>query len=398
MKATKPKILFLPETFPPDPGGIAVSALRISTLLAPQLGGVCVFTTTPRLPDGHLQKEEHEGLVVYRMGLSPDEGRCLLAATEAVCDIISQERIDLLHAISLAQRAAWVAVTAACRMGRPSVVGVRGNDFDRDIFDGKRAPFRLEVLKKASAITTVSSELAHRVRCLCPRRHIRYITNSVDGSYFCPGPAEPNFRQELKVAPEELLFGFVGVARAKKGIDELLAAFCALLPDFPLRLALIGGARRDGEEMLDEYHASFPKICGKVDLLPYLPRQEVRAFYRSCDLLVLPSRSEGMPNALLEALAVGRPVAARPVSGVKDIMASSKRPILFPLAGGGASGFLGDTIKEGLLQAIKTPAAQRERRGRAGRVAVMRHHSKLDERVGYLRLYAELLGRDYLEP
>ena len=389
-------VLFVPETFPPDPGGISVSAQRISGLLAPQLGQVHVFALSNRLPDGRMDEESSDGMTVHRMGMGKDEGRGLLAATEAICDIIMKARIDLLHAVSLAHRAAWIGVTAARRMGRPSVVGLRGNDFDRDIFDNKRAGFRFQALKNASAVTAVSSELAHRARFLLPRRNIHYITNSVDGSFYCPGKAEPDFKSELKVKEEEMLLGFVGVARAKKGIDELLAVFCELSKDYPLRLALMGGARKDGEEMLDHYHSSFPHIRGRVSLLPYLPPLEVRAFYRSCDLMVLPSRSEGMPNVLLEALACGRPTAVRPVSGVKDILRSAKREIVFPLAGGGMEGFQGATLKEGLLAAIKTPAAQRERRGRAGRVAVLRHHDKLSEQNGYLRLYADLLGRAYL--
>ena len=389
-------VLFVPETFPPDPGGIAVSARRISGLLANQLGQVHVFALTNRLPDGRMSEEEFDGLTVHRMGICKDEGRGLLAATEAICDIIMKARVDLVHAVSLAQRAAWIGVTAARRMGRPSIVGLRGNDFDRDIFDNKRAGFRFQALQNASAITAVSSELAHRARKLLPRRNIQYITNSVDGTFFCPGKPVPDFRGQLKVKKEELLLGFVGVARAKKGIDELLSAFCALCKDYPLRLALMGGARKDGEEMLDYYHSSFPHIRGRVSLLPYLPPAEVRSFYRSCDLIVLPSRSEGMPNVLLEALACGRPTASRPVSGVKDILRSSKRAIVFPLAGGGIDGFSGETLKEGLLAAIKTPAALRERRGRAGRVTVLRHHSKLQERDGYLRLYADLLSRAYL--
>lgn len=54
------------------------------------------------------------------------------------------------------------------------------------------------------------------------------------------------------------------------------------------------------------------------------------AALRVCDVLVLPSRNEGMPNAVAEALAAGRPVVASDVGGVADLIGSNERGILVP--------------------------------------------------------------------
>lgn len=380
------KVLFLPETYPPDIGGIAVSAQRIVSVLHGRLSAVAVFSLSPRLADGQVVCSTAHGVTHYRCGRSNDGPRNLLAAADALSDIVLAEKIDVLHGISLAQPAGWLATVVGQRTGRPSVVSIRGNDLDRDIFDGKRGWFRLEALRRATAITAVSRELAMRARALVPRREIYFVTNSVDGQIFAPGRAEPDFKEELQVGGDTLV-GFVGVARAKKGIVELLGAVARLAQERPLRLVCVGGARADGEAAFEEIHERFPSLRGKISLLPYLSRQDMVAFYRSCDLIVLPSRSEGMPNALLEAMAVGVPVAARIVGGVRDIVRSLKRPTVYPLGAAAREGFSEATVLNGLRIALADDDWARCRRGRAGRVAMLRNFSHRHERAGFEAVY-----------
>lgn len=385
-----PRLLLVPETFPPDPGGVAVSSARLVRLLEPLASGVTVFTTTRSLPEGVVHEEPWEGTLVVRVGVGKDEGRSLLAAVESLTALVLRDGIDLLHAVSLAHASAWVAVTAARRTGRPSVVGVRGNDLDRDVLDPRRSALRIEALRGASAVTAVSSELAARARALVPRTGVAYVPNSVDGAFFRPGPPDGALRRRCGASADEALVGFAGEARTKKGIPELLGAFLRLAAERPLRLALAGGARDDARADLDLFRSAHPGAGERVVLLPYLDREGIRAFYRSCDVVVHPARSEGMPNAVLEALACGRPLAARAVGGVRDLARATRKVPFIELP----SGDLGQPDPEGLAGVLRfvldTPRSERERAARRGRVAVLRSHGAEVERGGYAAVYESL--------
>ena len=115
----------------------------------------------------------------------------------------------------------------------------------------------------------------------------------------------------------------VGRLSHEKGHDVLIAAWSRLsktssidatlriVGDGPARSRLERGVRREALAVRFEGH--------QADVAP---------FYRSCDLFVLPSRSEGSPNALLEAMAVGCPIVATAVGGVPEIVEDERNALL----------------------------------------------------------------------
>ena len=108
---------------------------------------------------------------------------------------------------------------------------------------------------------------------------------------------------------------FVGRLHHQKGIDLLVQAAEPLLDRHPEMRCLIAGEgpqRPIAEAFADRWGNSRVRLAGW--------RRDVLELIKACRLLVLPSRYEGMPNAVLEAMAAGRPVAVTRVEGVSELL------------------------------------------------------------------------------
>jgi starch synthase (maltosyl-transferring) len=113
-------------------------------------------------------------------------------------------------------------------------------------------------------------------------------------------------------------------------------------------------------------------------------RSDVPGLLRTADLLVLPSRWEGMPNVVLEAMTARKAVVASAVEGTEDLVVAGETGWLVPPGDAGA-----------LASALVEAAADRQRLrrfGRAGRDRIERHFS-IDRVIrAYDTLWAEVLG------
>jgi glycosyltransferase involved in cell wall biosynthesis len=93
------------------------------------------------------------------------------------------------------------------------------------------------------------------------------------------------------------------------------------------RLFLVG----DGPEKSHlQYLAERMGITGRIIFTGFVPHSKVRDFLREASVFVLPSRFEGLPNALLQAMAAGLPCVATNVGGVPDVIENGINGILIP--------------------------------------------------------------------
>ena len=74
--------------------------------------------------------------------------------------------------------------------------------------------------------------------------------------------------------------------------------------------------------MLEVFQRQNPTL--KVCVVPNVAHEELPAYYRLADLLVLPSLRDGMPNALLEGMACGKATVATSVGGIPDVLGRSE--------------------------------------------------------------------------
>jgi glycosyltransferase involved in cell wall biosynthesis len=216
-----------------------------------------------------------------------------------------------------------------------------------------------------------------------PDDRLTVIPNGIDVALFDFDAVDPVPRDSLEIPPGSFLVLYVGRLHVQKGLPILLDAFEQVIdsrPDHDCHLALAGdGPERD---RLQNRVEGTSRLRGRVHLLG--PRSDVPALLKAADLLVLPSIWEGMPNAVLEAMASRRAVVATRVEGSEDLVEPGKTGWLVPP---------GDP--DALARALLDAASDRVRLRHFGELGRARVESKftIEETVlGYERLWARILG------
>ncbi len=239
------------------------------------------------------------------------------------------------------------------------------------------------------AAETLTARLADRLVCVSrtvaeymverahvPGRLIEVIPNGVDVEHFAQ--AQPISREQLGVPADAPLLISVARLDEQKGWDTLLAALARASSAVPgVYLAAVGdGPLRGQLQRLAER-------LGIRDRLVLLGRRDdVPQLLRAADLFVLASRWEGMPNALLEAMAAGLPVLATAAHGCSELISDGATGRLVPV---GDAAALGNAI----IQLLTDPG-DRRRLATAGQQHVAKHFSMPLMLQGYAALYAAL--------
>jgi glycosyltransferase involved in cell wall biosynthesis len=377
-------ILILTDKYPPDVGGLAVSSRRLARGLAQAGHTVWVSTLTSSVAPGAAIASDEDGLTVLRVGAHRRADDTLADWFGQVVAFHSALEWDLIHAMYIT-RPAFVAVTAARYLQRPSVISARGNDLDRTAFDPAKFSQVLWSLQHADAITAVTTDLARKARALVPGREVRCIPNGVDTQLFAPGLRDEALAESLDLGDAPVV-AFVGEARRKKGFTVLLPAFAHLgiQGERPPVLLLIGGVRRDDMPVLEVFRRQNPSL--DIRIVPNVAHEQLPAYYHLADLLVFPSLRDGMPNALLEGMACGKAVVASKVGGMPEVLRGDdpENGLLVPP---------GDPIALAeAMGALLADRSRRERMGRAARATVEAEFTPERETSRNLEIYRAVMG------
>lgn len=318
------KIAFLSEKYTPDIGGLAISAQRLVRLLASAGHDVRVFAPTLNLPASERRTLRSNGISVTRLGAHKRVDDTLVDWFELLVEEHNREPFDVLHAYFLSQ-AGFVAAYAGNYLNVSSVVSARGNDLERAVFDPARSAHILYALEHASAVTTNTNELAKKATALMPGRQVTVILNGIDSEHFRPLPRNNALAQSLnlmsegQVAEASRVIGFAGELREKKGLRPLLSAYAQVNDKNPATLLIVGNIRA-GEDK--QFFENFQLAHSNMHMVVtgFVPHSDLPAYYSLIDVFVQPSLRDGLPNALLEAMACGRAVVGTPVGGIKDVL------------------------------------------------------------------------------
>jgi glycosyltransferase involved in cell wall biosynthesis len=279
------------------------------------------FTLTKRIRSDLLPVEDIDGVPVVRLGF-PGISRwseygfyaCVLrelVARRAEYDVIH------CHATSLI---GFIAALAGRLLRRPVVLKLSSNGelvtgFGREDGPPRLDPRLLARLRRPLArfaarnaqIVALNREGLDELQ-LAGARHPQLISNGVDTARFTPPDPvrRAALRKSLGIDPDEFVFLYTGRFVASKGIDTLLAAISRLRTAPAendglgrLRFAFVGsGELQDAAVGIDAHTDAVLMFPPTPDVLPYL---------HLADAFVFPSRREGTPNAVLEAMAVGLP-------------------------------------------------------------------------------------------
>ena len=161
-----------------------------------------------------------------------------------------------------------------------------------------------------------------RYDCLPPDR-VRVIYNGVDPRRFQDQVREGQVKCGLGLPSNCRIVGTVGRMTVQKGHELLLEAFAELKGGRELRLLLVGdGPRRPWLEQRTRELGLQDRVCFAGF------RRDIYPLLRAMDIFVLPSRWEGLPGAVIEAMATGRPVVASDLPPLREIVSSPEIGIL----------------------------------------------------------------------
>jgi glycosyltransferase involved in cell wall biosynthesis len=185
--------------------------------------------------------------------------------------------------------------------------------------------FRLRrILSQVDCVISNSAVHGDFLRRLGVRTRIEVILNGVDLGRYKPAPGMAEsmaVRRALSLKERARLIVAVGAVHPRKGIDLLLEAWPAVASANPEAELCVLGLRHDvNNPKLAEFRWKIQSLIsgsGAAERIHFLGyRQDVPDILSASDLFVFPSRMEGMPNAMLEAMACGVPVVTCPFIGM----------------------------------------------------------------------------------
>jgi glycosyltransferase involved in cell wall biosynthesis len=379
------KIALLSEKYTPDIGGLAISSERLARLLVSAGHTVRVFCPTAHLPPSEQRTHHSSGLQLTRFGAHKRVDDTLVDWFELVVAEHRRESFDVLHAYFLTQ-AGFVAAYAGKYLNIPSVVSIRGNDIERAAFDPSRFSHTLYTLQNASAVTTNASELAKKAQAFVDREVI-LIPNGIDTEHFKPMERNETLAEALgldkgkKKEERSAVLGFVGELREKKGLATLLSASAQVNKIHPASLLIVGEVRAgEDKQFFDEFRNTNPQL--PMTVTGYIAPKELPAYYALMDLFVHPSLRDGMPNAVLEAMACSKAVVATDVGGVSDVIQAGVNGATVPAK---EAGILSNQI----LQLLEDESL-RKRLGKSARETVKARFTLENELQANLNVYKSL--------
>jgi glycosyltransferase involved in cell wall biosynthesis len=286
---------------------------------------------------------------------------------------------DVLHAHQA--RANALLGFLGRRTAGPLVIKVAGLDVPRG--HGLRTRLRLALLTQADAVVALTEGMRAELQALgVPAARLHVIPNGVDGDRFRPPTAGERARARAArgLDPAHTIVLYLGRLEHVKGADLALAAFSDLARNGAAEgvTLLIAG---DGPLMPELQDAAHSLAGGRVELLGAI--SDPVELYRTADLVIAPSRSEGLSNTLLEAMASGLAILATAVGGNRELLQDGVTARLVPPARDPLAGALAE-----LLHAPDRRAAL----GAAAAAEARRTYDLHAVAARYEQLYRSLIG------
>ena len=282
-------------------------------------------TVTSLLPKRDIAWElEEKGFRVHSLGI---ESKLSLKAVWDLKRLLWEEKVDLLHAFNY--HANLIGRLVGRLLSRVPVVIVSERSVEsekrrrRVLID--RLTFQLADCWSVNA-QAVKEQLTKRER-VDPTR-IRVISSGVDLKAFSPRDPSPDWLQRLGIHPGDFTLVSVGRLDPYKGQEDLLQALSRLQglgKGRRLKLILVGDGRF--REKLQQMATSLG-LADSVSFVGAIPH--VAEALACADLFALPSTEEGLPGAVLEAMAMAKPVVATAVGGTPEAVKDGITGILVP--------------------------------------------------------------------
>jgi glycosyltransferase involved in cell wall biosynthesis len=358
------RILIVNSEYPPIGGGAGNASAYLAKALAKHGYDVAVVTSRfAHLP----HKEQSDNLTIHRIpALRQRQDRSgaleqvifMISATLSALMLIRRHKPDAALAFfGVPSGAAALFLKLIHKI--PYIVSLRGGDvpgfrpYDFRIFHKLIAPLLRVVWKNASAVVANSNGLRDLALTFDARFDIPVIPNGVDLETY-----EAEDRDESM----PLLLS-VGRVVYQKGFDIAMRALAGI-KDIEWEWQIAGdGPQMDSLKSL----AQELGIDDRVVFLGWQSQADLVKQYQQANLFLFPSRHEGMPNAMLEAMASGLPIIASCIAGNEELVVDGETGILFSSEDVDALAIA--------LRKLMTDTALRQQMGLASRRRVEEHYS-----------------------
>lgn len=180
------------------------------------------------------------------------------------------------------------------------------------------APLLKYIFRKADRITAISTFLADWAKDMGAKCPIEVVPNGIDYeklSQPIDSNKRVNIRGELGFNGDDVVLVTASRLVKKNAVDVIVDSLAQLDSNYKL---LILGAGEEQENL--ESRISDLKLGSRVVFKGYVSHDELPAYLKSSEIFIRPSRSEGLGNSFLEAMAAGIPVIGTFVGGIKDFL------------------------------------------------------------------------------
>lgn len=233
------------------------------------------------------------------------------------------ERLVHIHAAvrgSIYRKAVCVVVARAAR--RPVLLQLHAGVGDIEAFAARLGRLRRHLLgaamRAADVVVSVSAPGARQIE----------RSFGIDDVIVVPNAAPPAHAPASPLPPDDwpsvlYMGGFVGVAKGGAVLVRAVPALLDRCPEIRVIFAGTGNPPDDLETLLEDERE-------RVAWIGWLDAEAKAERLSSCDIFTMPSLSEGMPIALLEAMTYGRAIVASDVGGIPDVVAGGEQAVLVP--------------------------------------------------------------------
>lgn len=250
------------------------------------------------------------------------KGSALVARMMTLARALRQQRADVVHNYLL--RANLVGSVAARLARVPVVLSSKRGCHERRGFDLLAAKIGNALADRVTVNAEAVREFVHANE-RCPKEKMVVIPSGVDTDRFRP-LAGTGFKARLGLPEDRPVIGVVTRMRVRKGVEEFIRAVGQVRQAHADAHAVIVG-----EVDLDDGLQALVRGLGLENHLSLLGRRsDMPEAYSAFDVFVLSSHDEGMSNAVLEAMAMEKPVVATDVGGTGEVLRHGHTGLLVP--------------------------------------------------------------------
>ena len=314
----------------------------------------------------------------------PERGKLDMSVLKAIRDLVVKYDINLIHGHD------YKSDFFAYLVGRwmcPRPVALVSTAHAWVMLGAKGELYRqldMFLMKRFDQLIAVSHATKEEmIAAGIPSSKISVIHNGIDTSSWCLEQVQSNLREELHLDPAAPVIGYVGRIMPEKDLDTWIRGAALVAKRYPQARFVLVGEGRDGGTLED-----LKKLAGSLGIADQIIfpgyRRNLLPVYATFDLFVLSSLREGLPNSILEAMALGLPVVTTDVAGAKELVVNGETGFVVPQKNA-------QEIADAILRILDDTQVKR-RLGQAGRDQVEREFSFLKRLRRVEDLYGQVLG------